>query len=200
MGSKLKQGTRFGQFVCSLGDDALVVTRCEASESMSSLFEFRLDLLSEDDNIDFDALLGTNCCLTLGSNHSGVKRHFNGVLVEGRWAGKTNALTSYSVVLRPWLWLLSRRTDCKIFNEKTVVDIIEEVLGNAPFAKFENRLSASYQPIEYCVQYRESDFAFVSRLMEEYGIYYFFDHQDSGHTLVLCDSASSLNTLRKSVP
>jgi type VI secretion system secreted protein VgrG len=90
----------------------------------------------------------------------------------------------------PWLWFLTRTTDCRIFQEKTVPDIIKQVFGDLGFTDIEDRLSSSYRTLTYCVQYRESAFNFVSRLMEQEGIYYFFLHDNGKHTLVLCDSLS----------
>jgi type VI secretion system secreted protein VgrG len=191
MATKLAQGTRIGRFQSPLGEDKLVLSRFDGSEGLSEMFEYTIELLSEDHLIDFDDALGKNCCVSIKSGHKDVLRHFNGVLVDARWVGKQNDLSSYRVILRPWLWMLTRTTNCRIFNEKTVPEIIQEVFSQNAFAKFELNLTASYQPLEYCVQYRESDQAFVSRLMEEFGIYYFFDHSSDEHKLVLADSASA---------
>ena len=89
----------------------------------------------------------------------------------------------------PWLWFLTRTSDCRIFQEKTVPDIIKEIFRDHGFTDFEERLSGSYRTWVYCVQYRETDFNFVSRLMEQEGIYYYFKHENGKHTLVLADSA-----------
>ncbi|WP_413989658.1 type VI secretion system Vgr family protein [Labrys okinawensis] len=180
-----------GSFTSSLGKDKLVVTRFEGSEALSELFEYRLEVVSDDNDVDFDKILGTKCGLEIQSHHEGVKRNFSGVLVEAQWVGRDQDLRYYRLVLRPWFWLLTRTTNCKIYSHKTVPDILSEVLGNRGFVQFEKRLSESYPELEYCVQYRESDFAFMSRLMEEYGIYYYFEHSDSDHKLILVDSSSA---------
>src|SRR5690606_5191972 len=112
-------------------------------------------------------------------------------VVEADWIGMHNGLFAYRLVLRPWLWLLSRTEDCRIFSSKSVPDIIREVFEDAGFSDFRMALSESYDRVEYCVQYRESDFAFVSRLMEEEGMYYFFEHSEDRHMLVLADAKSS---------
>jgi type VI secretion system secreted protein VgrG len=188
----LSQGTRIAAFQSALGNDKLVISRFEAFEGLSELFDYHCDVLSEDSNIDFDKILGTNCSLAILSNHENVKRYFNGVLVEAQWLGTDHAkLAGYRLILRPWFWLLQRTTNCRIFSEKTVPDIIKEVFGKHGFAKFEPRLTANYPVLEYCVQYRESDYSFVSRLMEEFGIYYFFDHSESEHKMILADSLSA---------
>src|SRR5262249_1317194 len=94
-----------------------------------------------------------------------------------------------------WLWFLTRTSDCRIFQEKTVPEIIKEVFADHRMAMFEDGLTASYAKREYCVQYRETDFAFVSRLMEEEGIYYYFEHSDGKHILKLVDSDAGYKKL-----
>lgn len=191
MATALAQGTRIGSFSSSLGEDVLAITAFDGTESLSGLFEFRVEVVSDDKAIDFDRILGTGCGFYLHSNHDGVKRHFRGVLTEAQWTGRNYDLRSYRLVLRPWLWLLTRTTNCRIFANKNVPDIVRAVFQDKGFDQFEMRLSGSYPVLEYCVQYRESDFAFVSRLMEEYGIYYYFDHDESGHKLIMADSSSA---------
>jgi type VI secretion system secreted protein VgrG len=100
----------------------------------------------------------------------------------------------YRASVRPWLWYLTRTSDCKIFQNKSVVEILQEVLGDYGFA-FETKLCAAYRQWDYCVQYNETDFAFVSRLMELEGIYYYFKHEQNQHTLVLADDMSAHETL-----
>ncbi len=188
---KLAQGTRTGYLKTPLGEDKLVISSFEGTEGISELFEFRFEALSDSHNLDFDAALGNNCSLSIHSGHSGVKRVFNGVLVEAYWTGKNaDGLSGYRLTLRPWLWLLSRTTKCRIFSEKSALEVIKTVLGEHSFAKFDPRTTRSYPTLEYCVQYCESDLHFVSRLMEEYGIYYHFEHSEGEHKMVLADAAS----------
>ncbi|HEV2319247.1 MAG TPA: type VI secretion system tip protein TssI/VgrG, partial [Verrucomicrobiae bacterium] len=97
----------------------------------------------------------------------------------------------YRATLSPWLWLLTRTSDCRIFQNQKVPDIIESIFKDQGFNDYKLKLSAGYSPREYCVQYRETDFNFVSRLMEEEGIYYFFQHQNGKHILTLADSPSA---------
>src|SRR4029077_19116237 len=98
--------------------------------------------------------------------------------------------TVYRATLRPWLWLLTRHTDCRIFQNETVPDAIMKVFRDAGFSDFDQNLTRSYRTWEYICQYRESSFNFVSRLMEQEGIYYYFNHEDGKHTLYLTDSYS----------
>lgn len=146
--------------------------------------------MSEQENIDFDKALGQGCTLKLKA-YKGKERIYNGVLTQARWVGKIEDFYHYRMILRPWFWMLGHRADCRIFLDKDVKDIIKEVFTKAGFNDFEFRTNGDYEKIPYCVQYRETDLAFVSRLMEQYGIYYFFEHSDGKHSLTLADSRSS---------
>src|SRR5208283_1630215 len=119
------------------------------------------------------------------------KRYFHGLMTEARWAGTREDLYIYQLVLRPWLWLLTRTSDCRIFAQMTPIDIIKQVFSDRGFSDIRDATTGSPPTLEYCVQYRETDFNFVSRLMEQYGFYYFFEHADGKHTLVLADAKSS---------
>jgi type VI secretion system secreted protein VgrG len=112
-------------------------------------------------------------------------------MTEAHWAGGQQDLHSYEIVLRPWLWLLTRSSDCRIFPNMTPLEIIKKVFSDRGFSDFRDATTSTPPTLEYCVQYRETDFNFVCRLMEEYGIYYFFEHSDSKHTLVIADGKSS---------
>ena len=188
---KLSQDTRIAQLSTPLGKDVLVLVRFDGTEGLSELFEFRVEALSERVDIDFDKAIGQQCSLKFATY--GQQREFNGILIEAQWLGVKNAYYSYRIILRPWLWLLSRTTDCRIFNDKRVPDIIKEVFQDRGFTDFESKLTdeGSYPQWEYCVQYRETDLNFVTRLMEKEGIYYFFRHDGGKHTLILADSKSS---------
>jgi type VI secretion system secreted protein VgrG len=187
------QTNRLGSFKSALGDDKLVLLRATVTEGLSELFEIQVDALSEDPNIDFNSAIGEKCCLAVAAN-DGSKRYFHGIMTAAQWTGKHRKLNSYRITARPWLWLLSHSTNCRIFKDKTAPDIIKAVLGDSKYSEvsdFKQTLSQSYEPIRYCVQYRETDLAFVSRLMEEFGIYYYFDHTDNAHQAVLVDSMSA---------
>lgn len=191
----LKQDRRAGVLTTPLGTDQLVLSRFDGSEGVSELFEWRIEALSNDGDLDFDALLGKNATLTIHGTAGGT-RHFDGIVTETQWLGVRDHFHCYRLVLRPWLWVLSHRTDCFIFHEKTVPQIIAEVFArHGALADFEDRTSASYPPLEYCVQYRESDMSFVTRLMEEYGISYFFTHEEGAHRLVMTDGNAQFDAV-----
>jgi type VI secretion system secreted protein VgrG len=195
MNVQLSQADRVAQLSTPLGDDVLVLTRFSASEGLGDLFTFDIEAISEQANIDFDPAIGQNCQVKLKTYDDKV-RIFNGMMVHARWTGSATGgvmgdIYSYHIVLRPWFWLLGHRADCRIFLEMNVKDIITQVFTTAGFTDYDDRTTGDYDTIEYCVQYRETDLAFCSRLMELYGIYYFFEHTDGKHTLVLADSRSS---------
>lgn len=121
---------------------------------------------------------------------NGEFRYFSGILAEAEWVAYEHDLHIYKFRLRPWLWLLSRRTDCRIFKNKTPVEIMEAIFSKEAKSAFEDKTTTQLPKIDYCVQYRETDLDFVLRLMEKYGIYYYFRHSETKHTLVLCDSRS----------
>jgi len=197
MAAKLTQDHRIGAFNTPLGKDVLVLVRLDAVEGLSQLFEFRIEALSEKPDLNFDGAIGQQCTLKIKTY--GEEREFNGIMVEAQWVGVKDKYYSYRVVLRPWFWLLTRTTDCRIFQDKRAPEIIKQVFQDRGFTDFESKLTdeGSYPELEYCVQYRETDFNFISRLMEKEGIYYFFKHEDGKHKLVMADSKSSHKPVKK---
>ena len=185
----LSQQGRTAVLTTPLGRDKLSVSRFDGTERISSLFEFRIEAASLDGDIDFDQLIGRNVSLSIQSPED-RKRIFDGILTETQWLGLRDHAYAYRLLLRPWLWLTSRRSDCFIFHQKSVTQIVAEVFGRHAYAHFEDRTSASYPVIEYCVQFRETDMAFVTRLMEEYGISWFFLHEEGEHKLVMADASA----------
>src|SRR5579883_524837 len=186
----LSQDERIGKLTTPLGEDVLVLSRLDGGEHLSEPFEFRIEAISEQQNVDFSAALGKGVTVKLKTADD-KDRYFNGILCEARWAGQRADLFVYQLVLRPWLWLLSLTSDCRIFAQKSPKDIVKQVFSDRGFSDFRDETQSSYPTLEYCVQYRETDFDFVSRLMEQYGIYYFFEYSDGGHTLVLADQKAS---------
>ncbi len=170
-----------------LGEDVLLLRRMTGSETLSRPFELTLSLYSERGNLRFEDILGQSVTVRLDLLNGG-QRYFNGLVSHFSQSPGDGRYAHYQATLRPWFWFLTRTADCRIYQNKTVPDIIREVFGRHEFAEFEDSLSGSYRTWEYCVQYRETDFNFVSRLMEQEGIYYYFRHAEGRHTLVLCDS------------
>jgi len=162
------------------------------SDHLSRLFQMEVETDSQDSNIKFEDIVGTAATVKL-QLPNGQTRYFNGIVSRFVQEQQGN-VARYRATLSPWLWLLTRTADCRIFQNQKVPDIIEAIFKERGFKDYKLKLSASYNPREYCVQYRESAFNFVSRLMEEEGIYYFFQHQDGKHILILADSPSAHDT------
>jgi type VI secretion system secreted protein VgrG len=182
------QSTRQMAVATPFGDDVLLLRRFSGQEELSRLFEYELEMLSADDGLNPTQIVGQNVTWVL--NQSGdVPRYFNGYVNRFRYAGQTDQWTVYRATVVPWLWFLTQTRDCRIFQQQSVPEIVEEVFADfAGLANYELKLSEDYAEREYCVQYRESDFAFVSRLLEEEGIFYFIRSDNGRHTLVLADS------------
>jgi len=189
----LTQAERAVAVITPLGEDVLLFRRMTATEALGRLFKIELDLLSKNANIKFEDLLGQNVTVRL-ELPQGQTRYFNGFIGRFSQEGAPGDLNVYKAHVHPWLWFLTRTADCRIFQDMKVPDIIKEVFRDSGFTDFEEALSGSYRTWEYCVQYRETDFNFVSRLMEQEGIYYYFEHENGKHTLVLSDSVSSHET------
>lgn len=178
------------QITTPLGTDKLLVRSLEGEENISGLFYYRAVLISQDAALDFTQIVGKPVTLKIGLS-SGNSRYVNGVAARFCQADRDQRFTTYIAEVRPALWMLTMNADCRIFQNLAVPDIIKKVFSDLNFSAFKDSLTATYAPREYCVQYRETAFSFVSRLMEEEGICYFFTHDSSSHTMVLADDASS---------
>jgi type VI secretion system secreted protein VgrG len=187
---------REAEFLSPLGKDALLFRRLQAREELGRLPEYRVELLrlSISAPIDADKLLGKQADVLIEMPDS-KQRYINGWVTRFERGGSVGRFDVYRVELRPWLWYLTLGADCRIFQDLNALEIIEKVFADYTGAQVEKKLSGSFRKRAYCVQYRESDFDFVSRLMEEEGIYYFFKQEKGRHTLVLCNSASGHSAL-----
>jgi type VI secretion system secreted protein VgrG len=185
------QKERFLSVETPLGPNKLLLRSFTGHEGVSQLFHFQLDLLSENPAIDFDAVLGQNITFATALPGQGKQRYFNGYVIRFTQLPSEERLTRYHAVVVPWLWFLTRTQDCRIFQNKSVPDIVEQIFKDFGFQDYELQLQGSYNPLEYCVQYRETAFHFVSRLLEQEGIFYFFRHENGKHTMVLADSPSA---------
>ncbi|MCK6556308.1 type VI secretion system tip protein VgrG [Candidatus Binatia bacterium] len=173
-----------------LGKDVLLLQSFTGVEGVSKLFSFQLALLSEQPAIEAQEILGKGAAITLTLG-DGSARYFNGHVSRFVQAETTPRLTHYRLEMVPWLWFLTRTADCRIFQNQTIPQIVERIFKDLNFADYRLNLRGNYAPREYCVQYRETDFDFVSRLMEEAGIFYFFEHTVDKHVLVLADSPTA---------
>ncbi|MFQ1700258.1 type VI secretion system Vgr family protein [Loktanella agnita] len=190
MNAPFQQETRAGRLTTTLGQENLALLRFNGSDYVNKLFEYSVDALSPTPALDFDALIGTHATVEIETQDHDPKV-FDGLVTQAKWAGVGENGYRYALILRPWLWVASKRRNQRIFHTKTVVQILEELfstyssMGNPAL---DNRLTKSYPELEYTVQYRESDLDFATRLMERFGISYHFTHQVGSHTMVLTDS------------
>ena len=173
-----------------------VVTRLSGREEISRPFHYEVELLtrsSESDGaVDSSTLLGQSATVSF-INGAGDERHVNGVVSAFTHVDYGLRHHAYRAVLRPAFWLLTRRADCRIFQKKTAPEIFAAVCSQAGLGiTHRSALSAQYRPWEYRVQYRETDFDFLSRLLEHEGIYYYFEHSRGKHQIVLADDAARL--------
>ncbi|HSU05639.1 MAG TPA: type VI secretion system tip protein TssI/VgrG, partial [Acetobacteraceae bacterium] len=170
--------------------DKLLPASLSGSEQLGQLFSYRLKLLSKDGAVNLLGLLGSS--MTVALEADGYTRHFNGIVAEASQTGyenfKDERYSEYSVSLVPKPWLLQHKSDCRIYTNQSVPDIVKAVLAEIGYSDIKLSLSGSYPAREYCVQYREDYFNFISRLMEQEGIYYFFQHAAGVHTMVLADA------------
>ncbi len=192
MNAILRQTERLGRLTTKLGPDLLVLLRFDGTEHLNDLFEYRVEALATRNDLDFDALVGTHATVEI-EGREGI-RHFDGIVTQARWAGVGENGHRYDLTLRPWFWIASRRRNQRIFHNKTVVQILEELLSDYAglgSPALEVKLGRDYPVLEYTVQYRESDLAFARRQMERHGISFHFRHAMGSHTLTLSDDMIS---------
>jgi type VI secretion system secreted protein VgrG len=187
----LTQAGRHIRVNTNLGEDKLFLESFEGEERVSDLFRFELGVLTADPDFKMDSLLNQPAVVSL-SLADDTDRNFHGIInymeeVETR----TEGYVLYRATMVPWAWLLTLFNDCRIFQNKSVPDIVQQVFTDRGFSDYANRLTGTYSPREYTVQYRETDLNFISRLLEDEGIFYFFEHTADKHTLVLADQPSA---------
>lgn len=169
-----------------LGPNDLLLAGFSGHESISRLFEFSLDLLSENAKVpQFDRLIGQKIGFGVEKGNGRGRRCFHGIVNQVTQGGRDNTFTRFQVTIVPQIWILTQKFQSRIFQHLSIPDILKKVLDGYEVAY---ELQGDYQPRDYCVQYRETDFAFISRLMEEEGIFYYFKFSDNSHKLVIADS------------
>ncbi len=171
--------------------DQFLVVRFRGTEGLSQLYRFEIELSSTEESVAFDSIVGKPAVLSI--NAVTGTRWFHGIVGRFEMTGRTYDQTYFRAELVPSVWILTHRYNSRIFQNKTVQEIITDVLTKAGIAsdRFRFALTRSYQPREYCVQYRETDYNFICRLMEEEGIWYYFEQTQAAHVLVAADAASA---------
>lgn len=177
------------------GSNKLLVLSMEGLEYLSRLPEYRIelvgnvDMLGQAEDIDPKKGLGTPATLTmeLPDDEDKQIRHFHGYVVKLERGERRGRFERFTMTLRPWLWFLTRTKTSRIFQGEDIKAIFTKVLEDYGIKDYEFRLAGTYPKLDYCVQYHETDFDFISRLLEEAGICYYFEHEKSKHTMVMCD-------------
>jgi type VI secretion system secreted protein VgrG len=190
------------------GEDDVLIEEMSGHEGMSRLFEFRLRLLSERDDVDPRRIIGKPAVLrieTWDARHMGGERHWNGIVSRFQRTGRTSSsdghdLYSYECDIVPWFWFMTQHEDCRIFQNKTVREIVETIFEEFGYSDFRFELTDDHPSLEYCTQYHETTFDFISRLIEREGISYYFRHNEddaeSRHILVFTDNNASNPSLQ----
>ena len=193
MNSPFSQAARLGKLHTDLGTDKLVLLRFSGTDHVNDLYEYRVEALSNDPKVDFDAIVGTHASVEL-STYNGDPCWFDGIVTTARWAGVAESGNRYDLVLRPWFWLAGRRRNQRIFHNMKPTDILKKVMEDYKdlgSPAFKDATKNAFPELEYTVQYRESDLDFCRRIMERFGISFHFVHGQSNHTLVMSDNAES---------
>ena len=173
----------------SVGEDVLLLETMKGEEFLSRPFEYAVTALSLDKAVDGKKLLGQNATIRMVTFDKS-DRYFNGfVTAFSQLPPSSENFARYQLVLRPWLWLLTRASNSRIFQNMNVPDIVKQVFDDHGLTDYKFELDATYREWEYCVQYQETDFNFVSRLLEQEGIYYFFEHENGKHVAHFVDES-----------
>ncbi len=173
-----------------LTDKKIFLYELAGEEELGRAFKYTLTLLTTD-QFDLQKLLGEPLSVKIQKEDGRPYRYLSGIATEVEGAGESGIHQVIKVTLRPWFWVLTLTSDNLIFQEKTALEIIKQVFSDHGFADYQDKTSATYRKRDYCVQYGETAFEFVSRLMEEEGIYYYFEHADNKHTMVMCDALAA---------
>jgi type VI secretion system secreted protein VgrG len=183
------QAFREIEVLSPLGSDVLLFHDLTVEEGLSCLPEMHLTVMSRNSALKPEALIGQPLTIRLDLPLD-KKRYFHGLITRFQHVGTQSPYAVYTAMLQPWLWFLGLRTNCRVFQDKRVPDLIKELFREHGFSDFKDKLCESYPPRRYCVQYRESDLQFVKRLMEQEGIYFYFEYEQGAHHLVLVDGIS----------
>jgi type VI secretion system secreted protein VgrG len=173
------------------GQQSLNLRRLSGREEVSRPFHYDLLLLGPSHDLDLEKLLGTGITVEIEGTEG--TRHIHGLIADLTYSGEMEDLARYDVVLVPWLWFLDRRVNCRIFQNLTAIQIVKSVMAEH-HGELQDRLTGHYLERDYCVQYRESDLNFVCRLLEEEGVFFYFEHSRGRHALMLVDDPASCPT------
>lgn len=191
------QTTRLASLETPLGEDKLLLAEASVTEALAAPFTIEIEAVTLEP-IVLEDLLAKKITLRLDLG-DGSERYFNGHVFRIGEEEPEGEFWLYTLTVRPWLWFLTRTTDCRIFQNQSVPEIVKSIFREHGFTDVEDKLGGNYPQREYCVQYRETDFDFVHRLLEQEGIYYYFRHEKDRHVLILVDSAEVLEKLPQAI-
>lgn len=190
--STFTQANRLIAVTTPLGEDALLLKGFQMRDELGRPFACEMELRSTNHEIKFDEIIGKNVTIRVQQTN-GQTRYINGFVSRFVQEGAVSEgrINRYRATVVPWLWFLTRTADCRIFQNITVPDVLRKIFNIFGFSDVDFQLTATYDTREYVVQYRETAFNFISRLMEEEGIFYYFKHENGKHTLVVADSPAT---------
>ncbi|MCF6305838.1 MAG: type VI secretion system tip protein VgrG [Rhodobacteraceae bacterium] len=172
----------------------MILVRADISEGLSMLTETDIQFVSPDHDLKLKDIVGQKMSLEIEDEEENT-RHWHGHCVSCAYEGKFGSQALFRAEVRPWFWFLTLHADCRIFQELSALDVIKLIFGDRGFSDFQDKTSSSFVTREYLVQYRETDYDFICRLMEEEGMYFYFTHDNSKETLVIADGAGSHSAL-----
>src|SRR5258708_7444575 len=202
MASAISQDLRLLELTTPLGENTVVINGFAGSDGISRPFHFKLDLLAdvasksdgELKSLDTQIKTIVGKAVSVKMLDADAPQHFHGLVAKLSALPRDLRFLRYTAEVVPWLWLLTLKSESRIFQDKTVVEIVKSVFDDLkssfPDVSYRDATSGDHIPLDYCVQYRETDFNFVSRLLEQEGIFYFFENSEGRHTPVLADSGA----------
>lgn len=187
----LKQADRLMQFSSPLGKDVLLIESLDGAEGISRLFEYQVELLAAvGTTIDPKSMIGAKVAVAITLNDAQGSRWINGIVASFDQCAGDTEFNVYQARIVPAMWQLTLSSNCRIFQNKTVLDIAKAVIGEYGLS-LSDQTTESYKQLDYCTQYSESDFHFVSRILEESGIFYWFEHTDQDNKIMLGDGRNA---------
>ncbi|MBY0462860.1 MAG: type VI secretion system tip protein VgrG [Alphaproteobacteria bacterium] len=188
----MTQNQQFITLETDLGEDKLILTSFTGEETLSQLFSYKLQAFSEDFSIDEKNIVGKSVTVKINPQSSNARIFHGLVKTFIKKSVMFREIREYELEVVPWFWLLSLSQDCCIFQNQSTIEIAEKIFKKFNLSDYNTgSLTRQYKPREYCVQYNETAFNFISRLFEEEGIFYFFKHEEGKHTLMLVDLITS---------
>ncbi|SFH97246.1 type VI secretion system secreted protein VgrG [Pseudomonas syringae] len=173
-------------------EQELLLESFRGTEGLSRAYQFDLLLVCQDSGVELKSMMGQHVVIEI-ELADGSPRYIAGYLTRFASGGSDGGMAKYTATLNPWFSMLKNRFDTRIFQGNTVEEVVTQVFAMCTaFSKHEFRLSKPLKRYTYITQYRESDFNFVQRLLEEEGMFYYFEHTAEGHTMIICDDSTTL--------